>query len=60
VIATLIVDSAGESAFGPALSAAGLPVVGGAGYNPRFWGALPNVWGIATSGSYSKEVDDNS
>lgn len=49
VIATLVVDSAGEAAFGPALSEGGLPVVGGAGYNPTFWGALPNVWGVATT-----------
>lgn len=49
VIATLVVDSSGEAAYGPSLSQGGLPVVGGAGYNPRFWGALPNVWGIATS-----------
>lgn len=49
VIATLVVDAAGEAAFGPSLSQGGLPVVGGAGYNPTFWGALPNVWGIATS-----------
>jgi branched-chain amino acid transport system substrate-binding protein len=49
VIAALVVDSAGEAAFGPTLSGGGLPVVGGAGYNPRFWGALPNVWGVATT-----------
>jgi branched-chain amino acid transport system substrate-binding protein len=49
VIATLIVDSSGEAAYGPSLSQGGLPVVGGVGYNPRFWGAVPNVWGVSTS-----------
>jgi branched-chain amino acid transport system substrate-binding protein len=49
VVATLVVDSAGEAAFIPVLSSGGLPVVGGMGYNPRVWGALPNVWGIATT-----------
>ncbi len=49
VVATLVVDSAGEAAFVPVLSSGGLPVVGGMGYNPRVWGALPNVWGIATT-----------
>lgn len=49
VIATLVVDASGEAAYGPSLSQGGLPVVGGVGYNPTFWGAVPNVWGIATS-----------
>jgi branched-chain amino acid transport system substrate-binding protein len=49
VIATLVVDANAEAAYGPSLSQGGLPVIGGAGYNPTFWGALPNVWGIATS-----------
>jgi branched-chain amino acid transport system substrate-binding protein len=49
VIATLVVDSSGEAAYGPSLSEGGLPVVGGAGYNPTFWGAVPNVWGVATT-----------
>lgn len=49
VIATLVVDANAEAAYGPSLSQGGLPVIGGAGYNPTFWGALPNVWGLATS-----------
>jgi branched-chain amino acid transport system substrate-binding protein len=49
VIAALVVDSAGDAAYLPALSEGGLPVVGGVGYNPRVWGVLPNVWGVATT-----------
>jgi branched-chain amino acid transport system substrate-binding protein len=48
-IAVLIEDSAGESSFAPTLSEGGLPVVGGLGYYPTVWGALPNVFGITTT-----------
>jgi branched-chain amino acid transport system substrate-binding protein len=48
-VATLIEDSSGESSFAKTLSDGGLPVVGGVGYYPTVWGALPNVFGIATT-----------
>jgi branched-chain amino acid transport system substrate-binding protein len=49
ISAVLIVDSSGEAAYGPVLAEGGMPVIGGAGYNPTVWGALPNFFGITTS-----------
>lgn len=49
MIATLVVDAGGEAAWAPSLSEGGLPVIGGMGYYPTVWGALPNVFGITTS-----------
>lgn len=48
-IAVLLADSAGESSYAKTLSDGGLPVIGGMGYYPTVWGALPNVFGIATT-----------
>lgn len=48
-VATLLMDSAGESSYAKTLSDGGLPVVGGLGYYPTVWGALPNVFGITTT-----------
>jgi branched-chain amino acid transport system substrate-binding protein len=47
--AMVAADSVNESAVGETVSQAGLPVIGGVGYNPTVWGALPNWFGITTS-----------
>jgi branched-chain amino acid transport system substrate-binding protein len=49
LIATLLMDSAGESSYAKALSDGGLPVVGGLGYYPTVWSSLPNLFGITTT-----------
>ncbi len=57
--AALIIDAAAEGASAKVLSDGGVPVIGGAGFNPTVWGTgknklfsaneLPNVFGIATA-----------
>ena len=48
-IAVMLTDASGESSYAKTLSDGGLPVVGGLGYYPTVWGALPNVFAIATT-----------
>ena len=47
--AMVVFDPSTEAAVGELVSGSGLPVVGGVGYNPTVWGALPNWFGITTS-----------
>jgi len=49
IVAILTVDSGGEPSFGKILSDGGLPVIGGMGYYPTLWSALPNYFGITTT-----------
>lgn len=49
VLGVLLVDAAGESSYAKTLSDGGLPVLGGMGYFPTVWSALPNVFGITTT-----------
>ncbi|MBS1677624.1 MAG: ABC transporter substrate-binding protein [Actinobacteria bacterium] len=59
VSAVILVDAAADAAAAKPLSAAGLPVIGGNGFNPEVWGATPenkiapippmeNVFGVST------------
>jgi len=48
-IALIIVDAGGEPSFGKLVSDGGLPVIGGLGYYPTLWSALPNFFGITTT-----------
>jgi branched-chain amino acid transport system substrate-binding protein len=47
--AMVVFDPSTEAAIGELVSSSGLPVVGGVGYLPTVWGALPNWFGITTS-----------
>lgn len=38
-----------EGSVGQQIADSDLPVIGGAGFNPKVWGALPNWYGITTS-----------
>jgi branched-chain amino acid transport system substrate-binding protein len=49
VDAMVIFDPSTEAAVGETVSEARLPVVGGVGYLPTVWGALPNWFGITTT-----------
>ena len=49
VVAVLVADSAGESTFAKTITDGKLPVIGGVGYFPTVWGALPNVFGVTTT-----------
>jgi branched-chain amino acid transport system substrate-binding protein len=49
VDAMIIVGSSAEGAVGETVSEARLPVIGGIGYLPTVWGALPNFFGITTT-----------
>jgi branched-chain amino acid transport system substrate-binding protein len=49
VDAMIIFDPSSEAAVGETVSEARLPVVGGVGYLPTVWGALPNWFGITTT-----------
>ena len=49
VAAVVHISTDTDSAVGERLSGAGLPVIGGLGYDPRVWGALPNWFGITTT-----------
>jgi len=49
VVAVVLYDASTEGAVAEAITEAGLPVIGGIGYNPTAWGALPNWLPIATT-----------
>jgi len=49
VIAAVMFDAATEGVVADAIERAGLPVVGGMGYAPNAWGAMPNWLPITTS-----------
>jgi branched-chain amino acid transport system substrate-binding protein len=49
VLGVVLVDASGESSYAQTLSDGGLPVIGGAGYFPTVWSALPNVFGVTTT-----------
>jgi len=49
VVAVLLYDASTEGVVARAITKAGLPVIGGIGYNPTAWGALPNWLPIATT-----------
>jgi branched-chain amino acid transport system substrate-binding protein len=49
VDAMIIFDPSTEAAVGETVSEARLPVIGGVGYLPTVWGALPNWFGITTT-----------
>jgi branched-chain amino acid transport system substrate-binding protein len=47
--AMVMFDPSTEAAVGETVSEARLPVIGGLGYLPNVWGALPNWFGITTT-----------
>ena len=49
VVAVVLYDASTEGVVARAITQAGLPVIGGIGYNPTAWGVLPNWLPIATS-----------
>jgi branched-chain amino acid transport system substrate-binding protein len=49
IVAVVLYDASTEGAVAEAVTAAGLPVIGGIGYNPTAWGKLPNWLPIATT-----------
>jgi branched-chain amino acid transport system substrate-binding protein len=49
VIAAVMFDAATEGLVAEAITRAGLPVVGGMGYAPNAWGAMPNWLPLTTS-----------
>lgn len=49
VVGVLLADASGESSYAKTLTDGGLPILGGIGYFPTVWGALPNAFGITTT-----------
>lgn len=49
VVGVIHVSSPTEGAVGQLFAKSDLPVVGGVGYNPQIWSALPNWYGITTT-----------
>lgn len=47
--AVIMFDAETESLYAAEITKAGLPVIGGMGYNPEAWGKLPNWLSITTS-----------
>lgn len=49
IVAALLFDAGTESVVAKSITAAGLPVIGGMGYAPDAWGAMPNWLPLTTS-----------
>lgn len=49
VVAAISFDANAEGVYAKKLVAAGLPVIGGMGFDPRVWGALPNWYSVVTN-----------
>lgn len=49
VVAAVLFDAGTESVVADAITRAGLPVIGGMGYAPNAWGAMPNWLPLTTS-----------
>jgi branched-chain amino acid transport system substrate-binding protein len=49
IVAAVLFDAGTESVVAKSITAAGLPVVGGMGYAPDAWGAMPNWLPLTTS-----------
>lgn len=49
VVGVLLADAAGESTFGKTITDGKLAILGGVGYFPTVWAALPNAFGVATT-----------
>lgn len=46
VVAIVALDGTVEGVFAPAITEAGIPVIGGVGYDPEIWGVLPNWFSL--------------
>lgn len=49
VVAAISFDANAEGVYAKKLVAAGIPVIGGMGFDPRTWGALPNWYSVTTN-----------
>src|SRR4051794_31247215 len=49
IVAAVVFDAYAEGVYAKAITAAGLPVIGGMGYAPNVWGAQPNWLSVATT-----------
>jgi branched-chain amino acid transport system substrate-binding protein len=49
VVAVVSVDAFAEGVYAQSVADAGIPVIGGAGFDPTVWGGLPNVLPVMTT-----------
>jgi branched-chain amino acid transport system substrate-binding protein len=49
IVAAISLDANAESVYAKKLVAAHIPVIGGMGFNPEIWGALPNWYSVTTN-----------
>jgi branched-chain amino acid transport system substrate-binding protein len=49
IVAAISFDANAESIYAKRLVTAGIPVIGGMGFDPRVWGAVPNWYSVTTN-----------
>jgi branched-chain amino acid transport system substrate-binding protein len=49
IVAAISLDANAEGLYAKKLVAAGVPVIGGMGFDPTVWGAVPNWWSVTTN-----------